>query len=416
MTLPLVPPPHRVVITGLGVASALGCDAETFWANLLAGQCGIAPLPGLPEDSPLPVRIAGWVPDTMLAPALARLGVEEADRVGQFALTAVGQALAEAGWPVDGGRELEHDVILGTGHGTVSFSNEAARVYHEQGYRKLRPTTVVRAMLNRLPNAASIRYRLTGTSYTVSCACASGAIALGEAFQRVRFGLASAAVAACTDSILDPTTLAAWNRLGVLSTIPEPARASRPFDRGRQGLVLGEGGAAFVLEPLEAARRRGAPVWAEILAVASTNDARHLVQPQAEGQVRAVQRALAAAGLRPEEIDYVNAHGTATELADVVEATTLRTVFGARADSLPVSNTKGQLGHLMGATAGVELVATLLALRHGILPPCRNLEDPDPRCPLHFVTGEPRPAALRRVLKNSFAFGGTNCAIILGRP
>lgn len=407
--------PRRVVITGVGVACALGCGVDSFWRNLLAGVCGISRLPGLPGDCPLPVTLAGHVPDALLGPALAGWGIDEADRAGQFSQLTVGQALADAGWPVDGQRDLEHDLVVGTGHGLVSFTNEVSRVFHEGGYRKVRPTSVVRGMVNRLANAASIRYRLTGTSYTVSCACASGAIALAEAFHRVRFGLAPAAIAACADSALDVCSFSAWNRLGVLSSIPDPGRASRPFDQGRQGLVMGEGGAAFVLEPLEEAERRGAGIWAEVVACASTNDARHIVQPQSEGQVRALRRALGAAGLRPEDIDYVNAHGTATELADVVEAATLRAVFGARADSLPVGNTKAQLGHLMGATAGVELVATLLALRHALIPACRNLENPDPRCPLHFVTGAARPGPLRHVLKNSFAFGGTNCAVVLRR-
>jgi 3-oxoacyl-[acyl-carrier-protein] synthase II len=351
----------------------------------------------------------------MLAQALARHQLDDPDRVNQFSLFVVGRALEEAGLAVDGKEDLECDLIVGTGHGSVGFSNDAMRIYHTQGYRKLRPTTVIRAMLNRTANIASIRYRLTGISYILSCACASGSVSFGEAFQRVRFGVADRAVAACADSGLDIPTFAAWNRLGVLSPIPEPEKASRPFDRGRQGLVMGEGGAAFVLETLEAAERRGATIWAEVLAFGSSCDARHIVQPDSAGQVKAVRKALNEAGLNPTDIDYVNAHGTSTELADVVESATLREVFGSHTDRLPVTNTKAQLGHLMGATAGVELVMTLLALRRGLIPPSRNLDDPDPRCPLHFVRDQPLQAPLRHVMKNSFAFGGTNCAIVLGK-
>lgn len=407
--------PRRVVITGASVLCALGAELDVFWDNLLAGRCGIRRLEEIPDDSPLPVKIAGRVPDEILAPALARYGVDDADRVNQFALYTVGRALEDAGWPVEGKAELDHDLIVGTGHGTVSFSNEASRVFYGQGYRKLRPTTIIRGMLNRTANVASIRYRLTGTSHVVSCACATGAVALTQAFHRVRFGVTDTAVAACADSGLDTATFAAWNRLGVLSPISDPAQASRPFDRGRQGLVMGEGGAAFVLETLESAERRGARVLAEVLACAETCDARHIVQPDSAGQVKAVRKALEAAGLGPADIDYVNAHGTSTELADMVESTTLREVFGSHADRLPVTNTKAQLGHLMGATAGVELATTLLILKHGLIPPCRNLDDPDPRCPLNFVRNQPLAAPLRRVLKNSFAFGGTNCAVVLGR-
>jgi 3-oxoacyl-(acyl-carrier-protein) synthase len=241
-------------------------------------------------------------------------------------------------------------------------------------------------------------------------------VAVGEAFHRIRFGLTDGAVAACCDSGLDLYTFAAWNRLGVLSAIPEPERASRPFDRQRAGLVIGEGAAAFVLESLEAAERRGARIWAEVAGYGCASDATHIVRPDAAGQVRAMRAALASAGLTAEDIDCVNAHGTATELADVVEAASLTEVLGPRVASVPVTSTKAQLGHLMGATAGVELATAILALHHGVVPPCRNLDDPDPRCALDFVRGAPRRTRLRVVLKNSFAFGGTNSAVIIRRP
>jgi 3-oxoacyl-(acyl-carrier-protein) synthase len=271
-------------------------------------------------------------------------------------------------------------------------------------------------MFNRPANIASIRFRLTGASHVVCCACATGAIALTEAFHRVRFGLADLAVAACADSGLDLPTFSAWNRLGVLSRHPDPATACRPFDRDRDGLVSGEGGAGFVLESLDHARARGARLCAEILGAGMSSDARHIVQPDSEGQARAVRQALAMAGVAPADVDYINAHGTATDIADVVEAATLRAVFGDAADRIPVSNTKAQLGHLMGATAGVELAVTLLAMRHGVLPPCRNLEHPDPRCALNFVRAEPRAATVRVAVKNTFAFGGTNCVVVLAQP
>jgi len=404
-----------VVVTGMSVACALGFEVDGFWRGLLEGQCGISRLPGIPDDSPLPVKIAGCIDNASLAAALPRYGIDAPDRTDQLGLYAVGRALEDAGLPTDGGRELEMDLIVGSGHGGLGVSNEASRALHMEGYRKLRPTTVVRAMMSHTASSVSIRYKLVGSSFAVSCACASAAIALSEAFIRVRHGEADAAVAACTDTGLDSASFAAWNRLGVLSRTPDPAAACRPFDKKRNGLVIGEGAAGFVLEPLEPAQARGARIWAEVLGCASSSDARHIVQPDSTGQVKAVRKALAAAGLKPEDISYVNAHGTATELSDVVESASLREVFGEHTDRLPVSNTKAQLGHLMGATAGVELVTTLLVMKHGLIPPCRNLDEPDPRCRLNFVRHEPLRMPVTHALKNSFAFGGTNCAIVLKR-
>ncbi|MCU0789035.1 MAG: beta-ketoacyl-[acyl-carrier-protein] synthase family protein, partial [Verrucomicrobia bacterium] len=307
-----------------------------------------------------------------------------------------------------------HDLMFGTGHGNSGFQNEAAHTFYSQGYRKLRPSTVVRLMFNRPANITSIRFNLTGGCFVVCSACATGSIALSEAFHRIRFGLTDHAVAACADYGLDRATFGAWNRLGVLSRNPDPARACRPFDVHRDGLVMGEGAATFVLETLESARARGANILAEVLGSGLSSDATHIVKPASEGQVRAVRKAMAMAGIGPADLDYVNAHGTATDIADTVEAATLREVLGGEIERIPVSNCKAQLGHLMGATAGVELVMTILAMQKGLLPACRNLDHPDPRCRLNFVRGEPLKQPVRVALKNSFAFGGTNCAVVLG--
>ena len=255
--------PRRVAITGISVATALGLEVDELWRALLAGACGISPLPAAMAGPELPVRIAGQVDDAALAAGLARYGIDERDRNGQLGLYAVGRALEDARYPTDGVAPLDLDVIVGSGHGGVAVSNAGMRAYMEGGWRRVRPTTVVRTMFNRPASLASIQYRLTGTSFVISAACASGAVALGEAFHRVAFGLSDGAVAACCDTGLDAATFAAWNRLGVLSRIPDPARASRPFDVKRDGLVIGEGAAAFVLEPLERAERRGARIWAD---------------------------------------------------------------------------------------------------------------------------------------------------------
>ena len=414
----MTPPPvlpRRVVVTGLGVACALGFDPNTYWQRLLAGECGIRRWPPDAGGPALPVTIAGAIPDDALAAALGQPRQWQADRSGQLAVYVAGRALADAGLPSDGAHPRDMDVIIGSGHGNIAFTNEMAVAFDRNGYRKLRPTGVVRAMFNRPANLVSIRYRLTGGNHVVSCACATGSVAFGEAFHRIRFGLADLVLAGCTDTGLDIATFAAWNRLGVLSKIRDPERASRPFDRGRDGLVIGEGAAAFVLESLDAARARGAYPYAEVVSYALTSDAAHIVQPESEGQVRALRKALAAARLSPGDIDYVHAHGTATLVADAVEAASLREVFGADTERVPVSTTKAQLGHLMGATAGVELLSMILALRQGLIPPCRNLDDPDPSCALNFVRGDPLKAPITFALKNSFAFGGTNSVVILRR-
>lgn len=407
--------PRRVVITGLSIACALGFTLDDFWSALIAGRCGLSRMPNVPDDSPLPCKIAGRIADDALAAALARLKLDDPDRANQLALLAVGQALENAGLPVDGRTEIPADTIFGTGHGNVACNNEAAITFHSGGYRKLRPTTVVRIMFNRPANIASIRFKLTGGNFVLGAACATGLVAVGEAYQKIRLGMADCVVVACADTGLDLPTFAAWNRLGVFSRIPDPERASRPFDKGRDGIVMAEGAAGFVVESLESAQRRGARIHGEVLGLGSSSDAKHIVQPDRAGQVRALRQALASAGVAPEEIDYLNAHGTATEIGDVVEAATIREVFGAHTDHLPVSSTKAQLGHLMGATSGVELVATLLAMRHGLVPAGRNLDDPDPRCALNLVRGKSLPKEIRIAMKNAFAFGGTNCAMVLRR-
>ena len=407
--------PRRVVVTGMSAATALGFEVEEFWSGLMAGRSGIRRHPLVPDDSPFPVKVAGLLDDAALEAALLRYDLSDPDRVNQIGLYVAGRALEDAGQPTDGKTPQQTDVIFGTGHGNISFANESVLAFAQGGYRKLRPTTIVRGMANRCANIVSIRYRLTGGAHTISCACATASVAFGEAFHRIRFALADRVLVACSDTGVDVTTFAAWNRLGVLSKIPEPERASRPFDKNRDGLVIGEGGAAFVLESFEHAQERGAKILAEVMGYGSSSDAKHIVQPDAQGQVRAVRSALHSAGLEATDIDYVNAHATGTELADVVEAESLGQSLGAHAAIVPVSNTKAQLGHLMGATAGVEMVATILAMNRGVIPPCRNLDEPDPRCPLNFVRHEPLQRPIRYALKNSFAFGGTNSVVVLGK-
>ena len=406
--------PRRVAITGISVATALGLTTDAFWAGLLDGRPAISRL-ALADEHDLPVRIAGQVDDAALAEACGRFEIKDPDRSSQFALVTAGAALECAGLPTDGSAPLHLDAIVASGHGTVVWANESAQTFAAHGYRKMRPTTVLRAMFNRPASLLSIRYGLAGGSHAVSAACASASVALGEAFTRIRFGLSRGAVVAATDCGLEGATVAAWNRLGVLSKIEDPSRASRPFDVARDGIVMSEGAAALVLEDWESARARGATILAEMVGYGCSSDAHHIIRPHAAGQIPAVRSALTMAGLEPRDIDYVNAHGTGTELADQVECESLHAILGEHAERVPVSTTKGQLGHFMGATAGVELVATILAMRAGVIPPCRNLDDLDPLCDLAFVRHEPLEVSLRTALKSTFAFGGSNSAVVLRR-
>ena len=406
--------PHRVAVTGMGVVCALGHDLEDFFRRVLSGESGLSMVPFALEND-FPVKVGGIVPEEYVAHGRERFELKEPDRWNQMGLSAVGYALEHAGLPSDGAQPLEIDLIFGTGHGNTLAVTDGHAAYMKGGLRKIRPTLVLRSMFNRIASQASIRYGLIGSSHVVGAACATGSVAVGDAFHRIRFGLAKRAIAACCDSGFDAPTFGAWNRLGVLSKIAEPERASRPFDRDREGLVMGEGAAAFVLESFEAAEERGAPILAEISGYGCRSDATHIVQPDAGGQVRAMQAALDSAGLAKQDIGYVNAHGTATEIADVVEAESLTNFFGASLRGVRVSNTKAQLGHMMWATAGVELVVTVMALKNGVLPPCRNLENPDPRCALDFVRDDPLPVDVNHALKNSFAFGGTNSVVGVSR-
>jgi len=409
--------PRRVAITGMSVGCALGFEVDALFEGLLAGRSGIRRIRNFPlEGADLPVVIAGEVEDEALAAAAARYGVKDPDRTTLLGMYAIGRALEEAGFATDGETPLPYDVIVGTGHGTLHYHHAALRTFLERGYRGLRPTTVVRIMFNRISSLASMRFKLTGANHVVSSACATAAVAFGEAFHRVRFGLSEGAVAACADSGLDLPTFSAWNRLGVLSRVSDPERASRPFDRDREGMVLGEGAAAFVLEPWETAVRRGARPRAEVLGYGSSSDAGHIVQPDPEGQARAVRAALRSAGIGPEAIDFISTHGTGTLPADAAEARAMHLALGEEcALRIPVTNPKAQLGHLMGATAGVELAALVRTLETGRIPACVNLDNPDPECRLGFVLGSARDAEVRIALKNTFAFGGNNAAVILRR-
>jgi 3-oxoacyl-[acyl-carrier-protein] synthase II len=280
----------------------------------------------------------------------------------------------------------------------------------------MHPLAVPRNMFNSLSSNLSIQYKLGGSHFTVAAACASGAVAIGEAFRRIRYGEDTTVLAGGADAPICGSVLGGWANLRVLSRNPEPERACRPFDSERDGLVLSEGAAMVVLEEFEHARRRGAHCYGEIVGYGSTSDASHLTAPDFVGQSQAIVRALDSAGIAPEEVDYVNAHGTSTKLNDEAESRALRLALGTHADKVPVSANKSMLGHTMGASGALEFVSTLLTLRSGSIPPTINYETPDPVCNLDYVPNQARRSDVRVAIKNSFAFGGENAVIVVRQP
>jgi 3-oxoacyl-[acyl-carrier-protein] synthase II len=404
----------RIAVTGAGVISPLGLNLQDFHRSLAEASPGIRRLPAeVAEGSGAQVGgLVDWDPAKHLpGPDAANM-----DRVAQFAVVAAGQAIAESALPSEDRTRI--GVYWGTGLGGAHALEAAYRQVYGKGEWRVRPLTVVMAMNNAAGAAVALRHGLRGPFANFATACSSSAMALGEAARLVAAGRADAMVVGGSEALLTPGTLAAWQALRTLAPA-DPADASascKPFDKRRAGLVLGEGAAAFVLEDEARARARGAHIHALLTGYGNTCDAVHLSRPDRDGQVRAMREALHEAGLEPPAIGYLNAHGTATAVGDVVEAEAINTVFGEAAARLPVSSTKSLHGHLLGGAGALEFAATLLALEHGVLPPTAFLEQPDPACRLrHVALRAERVAPPRAAMSNSFAFGGSNVVLLAER-
>ena len=408
----------------MGMLSPLGEDVRRSFAAALAARSAVRPVPE-PVAAGLPgmlVAAAAVEPAPLLDDADAGL-----DRATQFALVAAGQALAEAGMqphPADAHRV---GVYVGVGFGgACSLDAMFTRYFHlllgePDGRRRasvMHPLTVPRLMANAAQALVSMRFGLLGMGNTYSVACSSSAIAAGEAMRAIRHGYLDAAVVIGTEAMLTPGSLVAWNALRVLARAADgdPATSCRPFDLRRNGFVLGEGAAALVLESEQRASSRGAQALAELAGYGASSDAHHLTAPSVAGQVAAMRQALQSAGLRPQDVGYVNAHGTATELGDVVEAQALVEVFGPAHQGPAVSSTKAVHGHLIGAGGATELILAIQAMRSGTLPCTANLLEPDPRCAVDLVIGRARAGCrVDAVMSNSFAFGGSNASLVARR-
>ncbi len=411
---------RRVVVTGMGVATPIGNDVETYFAALLAGRSGIAPITRW-DASRHATRFAGMVKDFQLAPEVAdKKDLRRMDWFVQFAMHSANQALSDAGLSDPSGLDLDRcGVLVGSGIGGLGVIEEQNAILLEKGPGRVNPFLIPMLIVNMASGRVAIRWGFRGPNSAVATACATGNHALGDATEVIRRGAADLMVAGGTEGAITPLGLAGFCNAGALSARNDaPERASRPFDKDRDGFVMGEGCGLLILEELEHARRRGARIRAEVLGYGMSDDAHHVTAPPDDGNgaVRAMRAALQDAACPADQVDYVNAHGTSTPLGDKAETLALKRVFGSHATDgkLWVSSTKSMTGHLLGAAGGIEAVACVKMIETGKVHPTANLDTPDPECDLDYVPKTARERRLRRVMSNGFGFGGVNATLVFG--
>ncbi len=406
----------RVVVTGVGMVTPLGNTADATWAALRAGHSGVGVITHF-DATGFPARIAGEVKGF---DAAALIGVKEARRSSRpihFAMVAAREAVADSGLGISSMAD-DVAVCIGSGVGGQEILEHATRVVDSTGPSRVSPFAAAAALIDMAPGMVAIDLGARGPNIGIVSACASGADAVGQGAEWIRRGDATAVLAGGTEAAITATGMAMFAAARALSTRnDDPERASRPFDRDRDGFVSAEGAAVLVLEEREHALARSAPVYGEIAGYSATSDAHHITAPDPTGQgaVRCVRRAIERAGIEPTAIDYVNAHGTGTALNDVAETRALKKVFGEAAYTVPISSTKSMTGHLLGAAGAFEAIVSLLAMRDGFIPPTINLDNPDPECDLDYVPHTGREAQLRHVMSTSFGFGGHNACLVFSR-
>ncbi|HHT62208.1 MAG: beta-ketoacyl-ACP synthase II [Bacillota bacterium] len=404
---------NRVVITGLGVISPVGNNTETFWQSLITGKSGIGSITYF-DTTGFSTRIAGQVKDFDPGAFIDKKEARRMDRYSQFALAAAKMAAEDASLDmknIDGNRM---GVILGSGIGGVATMEEQKQILLEKGPGRISPFFVPMMISNMAAGHISIAFGAYGINETIVTACASGTNAIGDAFKAIERGVADIIFTGGTEAPITPLSLAGFCAMKAMSTRnDEPERASRPFDKDRDGFVMGEGAGILVLESLEHAQKRNAHIYAEIVGYGATADGYHITAPApgGVGAAMAMSRALEDAGLKPEDVDYINAHGTSTDLNDKGETQAIHSVFGEHAKKLAVSSTKSVTGHLLGAAGAIEAVASVLAIKNNLIPPTINYDTPDPDCDLDYVPNVAREAEVKVALSNSLGFGGHNATI-----
>lgn len=407
---------RRVVVTGVGAVSPLGHNVEDTWAALKRGTSGVGPITRF-DPVNHQVKIAAEVKDWEPTKYMSARDVRRRDRYQQFIVAAAHEAFEQSGLEITEANTRRTGVIVGSSVGGIgSYFGQAQMLIETGDPRRITPFGISMLMVNGGSDIVSMEVGATGPSYTPTSACATGADCIGHAFDLIRLGRIDQALAGCGDAPIIQIGLGVFDRLGACSRENEnPAGASRPFDKNRTGLVFGEGAGVVILEELEQAQARGASILAELVGYGSTSDAFHPTapDPNGKGAVAAIELALNEAGLKPEDIDYINAHGTGTALNDVMETRAVKQVFGEQAYRTPMSSTKSMTGHGMGATAALEVVYSVMALRDQVAPPTINLTEPDPECDLDYVPNEAREMPMQHVMSNSFGFGGHNVSLII---
>lgn len=410
---------RRVVVTGAGAVSPCGLDTDTAWRSVLEGRSGIARIEGF-DASGFASQIAGECRGFDPEKYIDKRRLREMARFIHLAVAASQQAIDAAGFEPDDELKERTGTFIGVGMCGLELIEAQCKVLFDKGPRRMSPYFIPAVIQNLAPGQVSMRWGLKGPSYTTTSACSSGAHAIGEAFRWIQRGDIDAAIVGGAEAAVTPLGVGGFSAMRALSTRnDEPEKASRPFDKGRDGFVIAEGAGILVLEERERAVKRGAPIVCEVLGYGATADAHHLTQPapEGEGAQRAMRQALADAKVDPTDVRYINAHGTSTAQGDIMELKAIRAVFGAHAsDGLWVSSTKSMHGHLLGAAGGLESVLTALVVRDGRVPPTINLDDPDPECEgIDLVPHTAREGQIRVALNNSFGFGGTNVTLVFGR-
>lgn len=407
---------RRVVITGLGVVTSLSCQVEDLFARVLKCESGIHLLKVF-DTSRFEVRIGGDVWDWNPTGQIEHRELKRLDRFSQFALVAAQDAVADSGIDFSQEHPYRCGVILGSGIGGLNEIEDQLHRLIQKGPDRVSPLTIPKLMLNAAGGNISIKYGIRGPNYTVATACASANNAIGDALKTIQHGDADVMISGGTEAAITPMGLSGFQNMKALSyRNDEPHRASRPFDRDRDGFVMSEGAGIVVMEELEHAKKRGARIYCEVLGFGASGDAGHITQPDPEGAgaARAMRGAFEDAGLPLDSVDYINAHGTSTPLGDKAETAAIKRVFGDHARKVSISSTKSQLGHSLGASGGIELVLTVKAIERQVCPPTANLENPDPDCDLDYTPLQPKERRIDVALSNSFGFGGHNATILVG--
>lgn len=404
---------RRVVVTGIGAVTPIGLDAKTSWENALKGVSGIGELTRV-DKGIFPVKVSAEINDFKPEDFMDRKEARKMDRFTQFALAASLMALEDSGLKINNENRERVGVWIGSGIGGMETYEQQFETFLEKGPRRVSPFFVPMMIPDMAAGQVSIAIGAKGPNSCTVTACATGSNSIGDAFKVIQRGDADVMITGGTEAPLTKMAFAGFSAAKALSTNPDPKTASRPFDKNRDGFVMGEGAGILVLEELEHALKRGANIYAEIVGYGSTGDAYHITQPApgGEGGARAMKMAIQDAGLKPEDIDYINAHGTSTEYNDKFETSAIKEVFGSHAYQLTVSSTKSMTGHLLGAAGGVEAIFTILAVKEDIIPPTMNYETPDPDCDLDYAVNQAKQKTVRAALSNSLGFGGHNATLV----